>query len=59
MPGREEHSFRFSIAFFKIILTRFTSLEDLSIGISHASRTNETVSSMGSFLNILLLRLRS
>ncbi|KAI0539815.1 hypothetical protein GGR58DRAFT_523962 [Xylaria digitata] len=58
---RKEKStiFHFFITLFKIILTRLTNLEDLSIGISHAGRTNETVGSIGNFLNILPLRLRS
>ncbi|KAI0486471.1 hypothetical protein F4859DRAFT_528204, partial [Xylaria cf. heliscus] len=57
---RKEKStvFYFFITLFKIMLTRLTNLEDLSIGISHAGRTNETVGSMGNFLNMLPLRLR-
>ncbi|KAJ2995834.1 hypothetical protein NUW58_g1161 [Xylaria curta] len=58
---RKEKStiFHFFITLFKIMLTRLTNVEDLSIGISHAGRTNETLSSVGNFLNILPLRLRS
>ncbi|KAI1810342.1 hypothetical protein GGS20DRAFT_589634 [Poronia punctata] len=58
---RKEKStaFHFYVAIFKVMLTRLSEAEDLSIGISHAGRTDETVGSIGKYLNLLPLRLRS
>ncbi|KAI1100045.1 hypothetical protein F4804DRAFT_348896 [Jackrogersella minutella] len=52
--------FHFFVAVFKVLLTRFSGVSDLSIGIAHAGRDDSNAfGSIGNFLNLLPLRLRS
>ncbi|PYI00702.1 lovastatin nonaketide synthase [Aspergillus sclerotiicarbonarius CBS 121057] len=50
--------FHFYLAAFKAMLFSFTDVQDLTIGIADANRTDNTVGSIGFFLNLLALRFR-
>ncbi|RAL03665.1 uncharacterized protein BO80DRAFT_400692 [Aspergillus ibericus CBS 121593] len=50
--------FHFYLAAFKAMLFSFTDVQDLTIGIADANRTDNTMGSIGFFLNLLALRFR-
>ncbi|KAH8897379.1 amino acid adenylation domain-containing protein [Thozetella sp. PMI_491] len=51
--------FHFYLSVFRALLVRYTDVEDLSIGVGEAMRTEVDMGSIGPFVNLLPLRFRT